>query len=363
MRVMINGRFVAQRATGVQRVAREFVGALDGLVAEKRWPDVEFTLAVPQTDDDAHLALGLANIDVVVLPGGSGHMWEQRALARAAAGSRLICLGNTSPLLPLLKGTPTAVVIHDLAYRLFPDDYSRAYRMAHHVADAVILRRANPLVTVSHTEASTMRRIAGMDREILVAPNGSCQADVFPSAGTRMAGGPLLYVGAFSHRKNIDAVVAIAVGVARARGLGSVLVGPPNDVSAALEASLPDDVRHLIRFAGFVDDAELAELYRTATALLYPSRYEASGLPPSEAMSHGCPVLASDLPVLHERCGTAALFCDGDDVPALIAGALRLVDEVALRERLTVEGREQALSFTWRSQAALIVDALLQQGR
>lgn len=360
MRLILNGRFVSQRATGVQRVARECVRSIDALIGEGRWPQVEFRLAVPETPDDAHETLGLVNIPVDVLPGGSGHKWEQRALMRHAKGARLVCLGNTAPLLPLLKGEPMAVMIHDLAYRLFPGDYSRAYRMAHMVADAVILRRARPLLTVSATERRTLADASGRS-DIVVAANGSVEGDRFPIVQPRVAGGPLLYVGAFSSRKNIEMVVEIAVAAARQRGFGTVLVGPPSELSASLEASLPEDVRALVRFAGFVDDAELAKLYGTATALLYPSRYEASGLPPTEAMAHGCPVLASDLPVLRERCGDAALFAGVDDRDAMIGAVLRIIDEKDLRARMAIAGRHRAETFTWRSQAVTIVEALLAE--
>ena len=360
MKITINGRFVAQRATGVQRVAREVVRAIDRLVGAGRWAGVEIRVAVPETPDAAHLKLGLLHLPIDVVPGGSGQLWEQNQLMRAAEGSVLVCLGNTAPLLPLLAGRPMAVMIHDLAYRLFPNDYSVAYRLAHRVLDAVILRRARPLMTVSQTERGTLQKVAGPGRRIVVASNGSVPDDVVPEVVERSAGGPLLYVGAFSARKNIDSVFEIAIAVAAYRGVGTVLVGPPNDVSAELESRVPPQLRHLVRFAGFVDDAELATLYRTASALLYPSLYEASGLPPSEAMSYGLPVIASDLPVLRERCGEAALFCDPHDRELLIATALRVVDDADLRSRLSAAGRTQAATFTWAAQAETIVESVLQ---
>lgn len=360
-RVLINGRFVSQRTTGVQRVAREVVRAIDDLAGEGCWPGVEFRLAVPETPDAAHEALGLRNVAVEVVPGGSGHLWEQRALARAAKGARLLCLGNTAPLAPLMAGRPTAVMIHDLAYKLFPSDYSRAYRMAHAVCDSVILRRARPLVTVSETERGTIARSTGLSRDILVASNGSCAGDRFPEMSPREPGGPLLYVGAFTERKNIEVVVEVATRLALGRGARTVLVGPPNDVSARLEAGLPEAARGLVTFVGYVDDDELARLYRTATALLYVSRYEASGLPPSEAMAYGLPVIASDLPVLRERCGDAALYCGVDDVDAIACTASMLLDDADLRDAYAVLGRQRALMFTWRSQARTIVDDLLSQ--
>ena len=85
--------------------------------------------------------------------------------------------------------------------------------------------------------------------------------------------------------------------------------------------------RHLtgrVRFIGG-DDHDLARIYRAASLLVYPSRFEGFGLPPLEAMAHGCPVVAARAGALPEILGDAA-FLDFDpmDTDAL-AGAISVV--------------------------------------
>ena len=63
-----------------------------------------------------------------------------------------------------------------------------------------------------------------------------------------------------------------------------------------------------IRFLGRVSDEELVRLYNQASCFIFPSIYEGFGLPTIEAMKCGCPVLSSDIPVLREVCGDAAIF-------------------------------------------------------
>jgi glycosyltransferase involved in cell wall biosynthesis len=101
-----------------------------------------------------------------------------------------------------------------------------------------------------------------------------------------------------------------------------------------------------IRRLGFVSDDELAGLYRGASVAVYPSRFEGFGIPVLEAMSCGCPVVASSHPSLDEASGDAAVRADPDDPAALAAAIERALAE---SERLAAAGLEHARGFTWRS--------------
>jgi alpha-1,3-rhamnosyl/mannosyltransferase len=96
-------------------------------------------------------------------------------------------------------------------------------------------------------------------------------------------------------------------------------------------------------------------LYALADAFVFPSLYEGFGLPVLEAMARGVPVACSDRSSLPEVAGDAALLFDPEDVGAMTVVLSRLLDDGALRSRLSAAGVARAASFTWARTAELTV--------
>jgi glycosyltransferase involved in cell wall biosynthesis len=97
---------------------------------------------------------------------------------------------------------------------------------------------------------------------------------------------------------------------------------------------------------GYVDDLELARLYRGASVFVYPSRFEGFGIPVLEAMASGVPVVASAHSSIDEACGDAAVRADPGNAEAL-AGAIR--DALARRTELVSRGLAHASRFSARA--------------
>lgn len=365
MQLFLNGRFLSQVTTGVQRMAREFTRALDTLIADGTFGDIDATLLVQSNARFGDLAPGAIRIKEV--GGATGHMWEQFLLPHHVSGGALLNLGNTVPIVSLVRPGQVAVVLHDLSYRIHPKAYRRRYRIAHGAMDGLLARKVDLIVTVSQSERETIGRLYphAADR-IVVAQNGSWMADQLEPVAARAQDQQRhgLYVGSLSLRKNVEGVLATAISLARKRGLRFKMVGESNAILNEIATHIPDDLRHLIEFCGQVEDqASLKALYRSASFLLFPSFYEASALPPMEAMAQRCPVIVSNISSLVERCGNAALYCDPHDLSSMSDAACRVLDDETLRHTLIRRGEERASSYTWRAQAKTIVAALRERSR
>ena len=106
---------------------------------------------------------------------------------------------------------------------------------------------------------------------------------------------------------------------------------------------------HVDGWLGRVSDERLAELYRGARCLVYPSLYEGFGIPVLEAMACGTPVVTSAGGATEEVAGDAAVLVDPLDPASIAAG---IEEAVSRRAELAALGLERAKRFTWERVAA-----------
>ncbi len=98
-------------------------------------------------------------------------------------------------------------------------------------------------------------------------------------------------------------------------------------------------------------DREIANHYRHARAFVYPSLYEGFGIPPVEAMSFGCPIIASWGGSIPEIAGPAAAYIDPYDADMLLATLENALYEESLRNRLQMEMKRREPRFRWEETA------------
>lgn len=120
---------------------------------------------------------------------------------------------------------------------------------------------------------------------------------------------------------------------------------------------LKTDVKRLgaekyVTLAGFVPDKELAVLYQEAEAFVFSTLSEGFGLPGLEAMSVGLPVVCSDIPVLREVYGEAAVYFNPLDVGDM-AQKIRNVcsNDSSHRNKMKEVGFEQVKKYSWKKMA------------
>ena len=301
--------------------------------------------------------------------------WTLIGLPRAAAEAAVDVLHAPAYTAPFWSPAPVVLTIHDVSYERNPEWYPYRRDWLRRAFYRRSARAATHVITPSTFSASEIRATYGLASERLtVVPLGVSRA--FANTGHRLPGelpagiAPpfLLHVGDLHERRNL--VVAVDAVLAARRHFGPlpavtlVLVGNDRGVGDALcalaaDAGAPEAVIRL----GHVEETILHALYRWATALVYPSRYEGFGLPVLEAMATGTPVLASRAASIPEIAGDAAVLLDPDDQRAWTDAVIRIVTDEGLRRELGARGEARAALFTWARTARATLDVYQKVAR
>jgi glycosyltransferase involved in cell wall biosynthesis len=290
-------------------------------------------------------------------------------LARASAGPRRIIADQlfaavtpadllyffdlTGPLLAPRR--PFVTTLHDAGVSRGITPPRHAYKRR---LQPWAVRHAQAVVAVSaFARDEAVRWLAADPGRVHVIHSGP---GLLPAAGGRTPHPPqpyFLYVGKFAEYKNLPLLIEAHARAAVPEQL--LLVGEPwgrNDaLSSALRTAAGIGGVRVISNAG---DDEIDRLYRGATALLLPSTYEGFGFTPLEAMSRGCPVVASDIPALRETCGAGVLLVPPDDEIAWAEALRRISGDEHLRDDLRERGTLTAARYSWEATARRVCELL-----
>lgn len=379
----------AHRGRGIGTVTREILRALDGLsvpfdqpiryLSRRPIPDLENLQHVRRgwSADWTGIDERVPSLVSAIWQAFETSTWLSRDIARSHCG---VFLATDPSAIPRGRSFRTVAIVYDLIPTLFPGEYLRGLKRAprRRLLQVALarLRRADRLVAISAATRTDVIDVLGVPADrVDVAPLAVDRAVFRPrgESGARFVRSRFgldrlyfLYVGEVDARKNINGLIeAFDRSTAAHPDLALVLAGVGERSRSLLESRLPSRLVSGGRlvFPGHVSFDELAALYSSAIALVYPSRYEGFGLPVLEAMSCGTPVITSPVSAMPEVAGNAAIYANPDD-PEAIAGAMNgILTDRAKRDELVRLGLERASRFAWRDTALAIVAACNRAAR
>jgi len=325
--VVVNGRFLARRITGVERYGREilrFIGDRSRLESTRS-------------------------------QGWRGHLWEQFVLpARLSRESLLWSPANTGPLMVRQQ----ALTIHDLSPLEHPEWFRANFAAWYRLFLPMLATRVQMIFTPSeYVKQKVMKRFGF--RHVTVTPNGVDGSVFHPGAKQTRFDPParyILFVGTLEPRKNLSTLLNSWNEIKDDfKETWLLIIGISGNVFKAVNLS-PGMER--VHFLGSVDDETLAGLYANATVFVLPSQEEGFGLPALEAMASGTPVIVSDGGALPEVIGEAGLTFCLSDAGSLTKALRECLSSARLRALLKEKGLERAKRFSWQTTAEIVWKSL-----
>lgn len=286
-----------------------------------------------------------------------GTVWLHTVLRQQLIASEADVFVGSLAIVPRRGPVPSVAVVHDLTPRTHPSRHTLANRFCFNSYLESSVDDADAVVTVSRATADALLEVCPWARsKVVVIRNGVGDAFTPTSDdGTRVRqrfsdGRPyILHLGTIEPRKGIDRVVAAWERL-------QTLVGEPPDLVLAgaegwgvrpiLERLDASPLRHRVHRPGYVDSGDVPALLAHARVAVVASEAEGFGLPLAEAICCGAASVASDLPVLRETAGDAALYVDTADVDAFARTLADALDP-AVADRLRSRAAARAPELRW----------------
>lgn len=250
--------------------------------------------------------------------------------------------------------------LHDLIYyrhRTPPSHFNpiiRAIWFVYHLfywPQRLLLNAADAVATVSETTAEQIRDHRLTKRPVHVIHNAA-EGPAKIRRKNRSGSRQLIYMGSFLEYKNVETLI---------RGMGLLpehSLALLSRISPERKAELTELARSVgasVQFLEGVSDSQYQDLLDESMALVSASLDEGFGIPVVEAMSHGCPVVLSDIPIFEEVAGPAGLRFGPCD-PIDFANKVILLQDPEIWSLQSKLGLDQAKFFTWEDSAELLVE-------
>lgn len=301
MKYIINGRFLSQRITGVQRYAREIVSELDKICS-----DLDIEIAVPGNVDAAP---SYTNIKIVKIGKRTGVLWEQTTFSRYVKKQHAVSINlcNSAPL----RGRKI-VAIHDVKVKAHPEFFGWKFRAWYNFLFKNAAKKADALITVSEFSKQEIIKYYGCDEKKIHVIYNAWQH--YSKISTNRAILDELHLvehefifalGSLEPNKNLKWIFETA----KNNPNETFIIG--GGINKTVFAEQQWDIPKNVRLIGYLSDIEAKTLMQYCKAFVFPSFYEGFGIPPMEAMVACAPeIIVSDIPVMHEIFGDAVKYID-----------------------------------------------------
>lgn len=249
----------------------------------------------------------------------------------------------------------SVATVHDMVFELFPQFYNGPDFDLFRQRKLLSVQQADAVICVSDTTRRDVIRLYELDVDkIHVVPN-AC-SDVFKRLDDaklpcKIERPFLLYIGNRARYKNFDVLAKAYSLWCRRKEIALVLVGGKS--FSVSEQWLMDElaIAGQVKLLRDIDDETLCCLYNRAVAFIYPSLYEGFGMPLLEAMTCGCPVVASRIPSTIEVAGDCPIYFNPMEEDDLLNALDVALSEGRNSERVRT-GLEKVKSYSWDRTAA-----------
>lgn len=301
-KIIINGRFLIHKVTGVERYAHEVIKELDKVVEPGT-----VTMAVPP---EVKQKPQYKNINVISVGKLHNRVWEHISFPIYVKKNNALSLNlcNVAPVV-----VPGIVCIHDVKIKAHPEYFSKKFLIWYNFLFSRECKNAKAIITVSEFSKHEIEKYYNVPaNKITVIPNAwqhykKVEYDENALKKYKLNRGEYYFaMCSLEPNKNFKWIAEAARNNPKKN---FVVAGSIN--KTVFSDGLGFDVPKNMKLIGYVTDEEAKTLMRDCKAFLFPTFYEGFGIPPLEALASGCrDVMVSDTEIMHEVFGDSVSYLD-----------------------------------------------------
>jgi glycosyltransferase involved in cell wall biosynthesis len=303
----------------------------------------------------------LKNVDEVFIPPANALVWDQWLVPKEIKRQEIDIVFNTKFSLPVSNSAKKVMVLHGSAWFVHPELFGKFDAIYARLAMPIYCRLADFLIANSQcTKNDFIEKIGVPEAKINVINLEA--GDYFQRITNQEALQQvrnkyklperfILTVTSYDPRKNFSILLKAFEECYSATGVHLLVLGKNCEKYAEDHNITARGLAEVVHFLGWVEQEDLPAIYSLAHVFAFPSIYEEFGIPIVEAMSCGCPVVASNTGAIPALTDGAALLSDCFDYRTLARNIIKMLSCETLAKTCVDRGLERSKQFSWTKAA------------
>ncbi len=319
MKIAFDAKRLFLNNAGLGNYSRGLVSSL-----RKNFPENEYVLCTTKTRKNSSTQEFLDSYPIISPQTGfMRSAWRSKGIVKDLKDNSIEIYHGLSHEIPigLAKANIKSIVtIHDLIYRFFPEDFPWIDRKIYDYKWKYACKNSDLIIATSEATKQDIIKYFSVDGSKIHVVYQTCNS-IFEVNHSKeeiqkaidkydLPNEFLLYVGAFSKRKNVLELIKSYDSVKDLVKLPLVLVGNGSEQSQIEAFIKKSSLEKKIFVRNNVITEDLPAIYQAAHTFIYPSKYEGFGIPIVEALKSGTQVITSNCSCMPEVGGNAAIYCN-----------------------------------------------------
>jgi glycosyltransferase involved in cell wall biosynthesis len=303
------------------------------------------------------------NCTEVLSPASIPHYWDHVVVPRIAKKHGVDLLFNPYESIPLRGNFRKIFVLHNSERFIMPEVFWFSERYTGRLRMKALMRAADCIISVSHKVAEELVQATGLPESKFRVVHNAAGEEFQPVRDVatlerirekyRLPNDFVLFVGRIYPQKNFAGLLEAFKHTIDRIPHQLVVAGDTHPkLKHGLDLIEKLNLRDRVQSVGWVGHDDLPALYSLATCFIIPSFHESCSVALLEALSCGCPVIASNAGGNPEVVGEAALLVDPANTIEIKDAMLKVLSDADLRQRLAQAGLARAQEFSWAKSAA-----------